>query len=65
LVEVEVEEVEVAPAYKKGEKYNAANYRPISLTCISCKIMEHVITKNVLNHLERNSLIYDIKHGFG
>jgi hypothetical protein len=35
----------VAPAYKKGEKYNAANYRPISLTCISCKIMEHVIIK--------------------
>ena len=34
----------VAPAYKKGEKYNAANYRPISLSCISCKIMEHVIT---------------------
>jgi hypothetical protein len=48
----------VAPAYKKGEKYNAANYRPISLTCISCKIMEHVITKHVLNHLESNSLLY-------
>jgi hypothetical protein len=47
-------------AYKKGEKYNAANYRPISLTCISCKIMEHVITKHVLNHLESNSLLYDL-----
>ena len=42
----------VAPAYKKGENYNAVNYRPISLTCISCKIMEHVITKHILNHLE-------------
>jgi hypothetical protein len=39
----------VSPAYKKGEKYNAANYRPISLTFISCKIMEHVITKHVLS----------------
>jgi hypothetical protein len=54
----------VAPAYKKGEKYNATNYRPISLTCISCKIMEHVITKHILNHLESNSLLYDLQHGF-
>jgi hypothetical protein len=43
---------------------NAANYRPISLTCVSCKIMEHVITKHVLNHLESNSLLYDLQHGF-
>ena len=54
----------VAPAYKKGEKYNAVNYKPISLTCISCKIMEHVITKHILNHLESNSLLYDLQHGF-
>jgi hypothetical protein len=54
----------VAPAYKKGDKYSAVNYRPISLTCISCKIMEHVITKHILNHLESNSLLYDHQHGF-
>jgi hypothetical protein len=40
------------------------NYRPISLTCISCKIMEHVITKYILNHLESNSLLYDLQHSF-
>jgi hypothetical protein len=28
------------------------------------KIMEHVITKHVLNHLESNSLLYDLQHGF-
>jgi hypothetical protein len=38
----------VAPAYKKGEKYNAANYRPISLTCISCKIIFYLNLQQVL-----------------
>ena len=27
----------IAPVFQKGEKYNAANYRPVSLTCICCK----------------------------
>ena len=25
----------------------------ISLTCISCKIMEHIVTKHIINHLEK------------
>ena len=33
----------VSPAYKKGEKYDAANYRPVSLTCICCKTLEHIL----------------------
>ena len=33
----------ITPIYKKGSKYDASNYRPISLTCISSKLMEHII----------------------
>jgi hypothetical protein len=32
----------VAPAFKMGERYKAENYRPISLTCICCKLMDFI-----------------------
>ena len=54
----------VAPVFKKGEKYKPVNYRPISLTCICCKLMEHIITSNVMQHLEDNNILYNLQHGF-
>ena len=33
----------VCPVFKKGSKGDPGNYRPISLTCILCKIMEGVV----------------------
>ena len=41
----------VAPVFKKGEKYDAANYRPVSLTCICCKTLEHIIVRYINKHL--------------
>ena len=54
----------VAPIFKKGERYNAENYRPISLTCIASKIMEHIVTKHIMKHLECNNILYMLQHGF-
>lgn len=54
----------VCPVFKKGDKHNAINYRPISLTCILCKIMEHIIASNMMHHLENNNILYDLQHGF-
>jgi hypothetical protein len=33
----------VISVFKKGEKYLASNYRPISLTCICYKVLEHIV----------------------
>ena len=54
----------VSPIFKKGDKTCPANYRPISLTCILCKLLEHIVTSNVVKHLDQHKILYDLQHGF-
>ena len=32
----------IAPAFKKGNRHLPENYRPISLTCVCTKLLEHI-----------------------
>ena len=54
----------VTPLFKKGDKCDPANYRPILLTCICCKLMEHIIASNLTKHLNNHNILYDLQHGF-
>jgi len=54
----------ISSAYKKGDKHLAENYRPISLTSVSCKLLEHIICKHLVNHLETNNILSNLNHGF-
>ena len=54
----------VAPIFEKGSKLQAVNYRPVSLTCISCKLFEHIVCKHILGHLEDHEILTDLQHGF-
>ena len=54
----------VMPVFKKGDKSLAANYRPISLTCILCKVLEHILASNIVKHLDGQGILYDLQHGF-
>ena len=58
------EQVHVTPIYKSRGRHSPASYRPISFTSIPCKILERMIKKAILNHLQRNNLICDVQHGF-
>ncbi|KAK4813547.1 hypothetical protein QYF61_009590 [Mycteria americana] len=54
----------VTPIYKKSQKEDPGNYRPVSLTLISAKIIEQ-ITLSVLNrHVQANQGIRPSQHGF-
>ena len=54
----------VSPIFKKGEKSDPSNYRPISLTCILCKVVEHIIASNITAHFNKHNILYDLQHGF-
>ena len=54
----------IVPVYKKGDKSTPANYRPISLTSVCCKTMEHIICHSILDHLNTYNIINPIQHGF-
>ena len=54
---------QVSPIFKKGDKSSPANYRPISLTCILCKVLEHIMASRLVRHLNKHDLLYDLQHG--
>ena len=47
----------VLPVYKSGLSSQVENYRPISLTCVACKVMERVIASSMLQYLRDNHII--------
>ena len=54
----------VTPVFKSGSRASPCNYRPISLTCIICKIMESIIRDGIVLHLMNHNLIHSSQHGF-
>ena len=46
----------VAPICKKRGKYDPANYRLLSLTCVCCKTLKHIIVSNINRHLASESI---------
>ena len=54
----------ITPLHKKGSRSNRENYRPISLTSILGKCLEHIIASNFMTHLEKQNILTPTQHGF-
>ena len=54
----------VTPIFKKGDRTDPANYRPVSLTSQVCKILESIVRDKMQEYLEKNNLLSDHQHGF-
>ena len=54
----------IVPIFKKGERENPSNYRPISiLTCFS-KILEQIIHKRLISFFDKHGIIQHTQYDF-
>ena len=54
----------VCVVYRNGGKSDPANYKPISLTCISSNVLEHIIHIHAMKHPEQHAILTEMQHGF-
>ena len=59
----------ICPLFKKGDRSLACNYRPVSLTSVPCKLLEHIVCEhivcsNIMAHLDEHRLLSEKQHAF-
>ena len=47
----------ITPVFKKGPRCEPENYRPVSLTCVMCKLMEHTISSHTRAHFDQHGIL--------
>ena len=54
----------ITAIFKKGSRKHASNYRPVSLTCILCKLLESFVRDHIVSHMTKNGLFSNRQYGF-
>ena len=54
----------ICSLFKKGDGSLVRNYRPVSLRCSPCKLLEHIVCSNTMVHLDEHELLSDRQHAF-
>ena len=52
------------PIFKRSDKKDPKNYRPLSLTSILCKVMESFLKDYLHDFLHENNILLNKKYGF-
>ena len=55
---------EIKPFYKKGERMDISNYRPISLLPSFSKIFQKIIFRRLIQHFDYNKILANEQFGF-
>ena len=54
----------VVPVFKRNDRHQPSNYRPISLTSLVVKVMEKIVHCQIMEALESHKLISSFQFGF-
>ena len=45
---------------QEGDGHN----RPVSITCVCCKLLEHIVCSHIHDHLDKYNILTPMQHGF-
>ena len=54
----------IRPLFKKGDKLDIQNYKPISVLSVFSKILENIIYHRLLSYLQKFRILADEQNGF-
>ena len=58
-------EAHVVPVYKRNKRPAIpSSYRPISLTSVTCKLLESIVLKKLINYFNAEGITFNCQHGF-
>ena len=62
----ELKHAVITPVYKGNNKnqFKAESYRLITLTSVTCKLMEHIMHSHIMKHLYKDQTLSETQHGF-
>lgn len=64
IVPDDLKSARVVPFYKKNNKTEPGNYRPVSILSVVSKVLERIIYDQVERYLSENNLLYSHQSGF-
>ena len=64
IVPDEMKQARVCPIYKKNNRLDVGNYRPVSILIIVSKILERAVYNQLEYYLNKNNLLYELQSGF-
>ena len=54
----------ISPLYKKGDRFDATNYRPVAVLPSMSKVIEKVVIGRMKRHMEENGLLSDTQNAY-
>jgi hypothetical protein len=55
----------VKPLYKKGDRYDMQNYRPVSIISVFAKLLERLMYNRIISFLYENKIFTEAQNGLG
>ena len=54
----------VRPLYKKGERHEVSNYRPIAVLPVFSKILEKLVYNRLISFVTKYAILTEVQNGF-